>query len=114
MESASENPVTPTIHCASHEVPPKVQAPEGKAAVLAAKSKWIGLWMIFSTKLSNIVNCKIDITIGRLTFIISVVAVIVAVLSYGYGAASYHVAKSAYQLQQREFCMAHGDDPVRV
>lgn len=52
-------------------------------------------------------------TISRLAFfIIGIVALIVAVLSYSYGAASFHVAERAYQLQQLEFCMAHNDDAV--
>ncbi|KAL8731671.1 MAG: hypothetical protein Q9166_003250 [cf. Caloplaca sp. 2 TL-2023] len=69
-------------------------------------------WVSFTVGVSRIANSKIDMTISRLTFIISIVALVVAVLSYGYGAASFHVAKSAYQLQQLEFCKSHSDDPV--
>ncbi|KAL8700843.1 MAG: hypothetical protein Q9201_005236 [Fulgogasparrea decipioides] len=78
----------------------------------ASEMPSIGRWATFTSKSSIFLNRKVDITIGRLSFIIGVVALIVAVLSYSYGAASFRVAERAYQLQQLEFCKDHGDDPV--
>lgn len=112
-----ESPVTPTepiVRETTNEVPQIVQATAEETLVPTTKSPSVGPWRTFVTDILNIANHKIDITIARLTFIISVVAVIVAVLSYGYGAASFHVAQNAYRLQQLEFCKEHGDDPVSV
>lgn len=86
--------------------------PEATTPPSASKSPSTRHWMTFFSRIFRLANRKIDITIGRFTFIISVIALIVAVLSYGYGAASYHVAKSAYKLQQLEFCKDHINDPV--
>ncbi|KAL8717313.1 MAG: hypothetical protein Q9225_005430 [Loekoesia sp. 1 TL-2023] len=85
-----------------------------EAETLAAsnsKASPFSRWPTLASKVYQTANQKIDITIGRLTFIIGIVALTVAVLSYYYGAASYHVAERAYELQQLEFCKDHGDDP---
>ncbi|KAL8883718.1 MAG: hypothetical protein Q9215_008071 [Flavoplaca cf. flavocitrina] len=111
MESAPVTPTTPTVQDTTHEA---AQTTAEETSVAKAKSPSVGRWMTLTTSISNTANHKIDITIGRLTFIISIVAMIVAVLSYSYGAASYHLAQSAYRLQQLEFCKEHGDDPQVV
>ena len=85
---------------------------ERKAVPPATEPASVGRWKALVSGISRIANQKIDITIGRLTFIVSIVALVVALLSYGYGAASYRVAKNAYQLQQLEFCKDHSEDPV--
>ncbi|KAL8878355.1 MAG: hypothetical protein Q9198_003814 [Flavoplaca austrocitrina] len=111
MESAPVTPTTPSVQDTTHEA---AQTTAEETSVAKAKSPSVGRWMTLTTSISNTANHKIDITIGRLTFIISIIAMIVAVLSYSYGAASYHIAHSAYRLQQLEFCKEHGDDPVSV
>ncbi|KAL9034924.1 MAG: hypothetical protein Q9180_005137 [Flavoplaca navasiana] len=104
-------PTTPTVQ---DTTPKAAQATAEEISVPKANSPSAGRWTTLTTSILNIANHKIDITIGRLTFIISIVAMIVAGLSYSYGAASYHVAQSAYRLQQLEFCKDHGDDPQVV
>lgn len=71
-----------------------------------------GSWTRFGTKIVSMGGQKIELTISKLTFIITIIALMVAVLSYSYGAASFRVAEKAFMLQQLEFCKDHGDDPV--
>lgn len=111
----------PIVDEAQAEVtPPSLSNPlpvSNEAEALAAsnpKASPFSRWPTFVSKVSRTTNQKIDITIGRLTFIIGIVALTVAVLSYYYGAASYYVAERAYELQQLEFCKDHGDDPVSL
>ncbi|KAL9027001.1 MAG: hypothetical protein Q9196_004419 [Gyalolechia fulgens] len=66
------------------------------------------------SRMSQVANRKIDMTISRLTFLVSAVALVVGILSYAYGAASLRIAEKAYELQQLEFCKDHVDDPVRL
>lgn len=72
----------------------------------------IGRWATFKSKVSATVGQKVDITVSRLAFIIGIVSVVAAVLSYHYGAASFRLAEQALELQQLDFCMTHDDEPV--
>ncbi|KAL8804265.1 MAG: hypothetical protein Q9200_005893 [Gallowayella weberi] len=110
-------------HEARKEIPTKLvldtSIPENTSAEIevppvAGKATWTRWWISLMPTLSRTANQKIGMTISRLMFIISIVSLVVAVLSYNYGAASYRVARSAYKLQQLEFCKDHRDDPQVV
>ncbi|KAL8801985.1 MAG: hypothetical protein Q9182_004114 [Xanthomendoza sp. 2 TL-2023] len=109
-EARKEIPTKPVLDTST----PDDISKETKAAPVANKTPWTRWWIGLMSTSSRLANQKIDMTISRLIFIISIVSLVVAVLSYNYGAASYRIAKSAYQLQQLEFCKDHTDDPQVV